>query len=132
MGHKLTPRSARWPDQPSVRKLQPLGFFASVRSTLECDPCTSGRCAPERWKSTANPVCKCHASQGSPEARLGCTEIMGGAMGGARYAPEQRSSASRGSALILGPANAGYHLLRCGGGTDLAAPLPTCKLRLQR
>ena len=123
MGQKLTPRSARRPDQPSVRKLQPPRFFASVRSTLECDPSTSGRCAPERWKSTANPVCKWHASQGSPEARLGCTEIMGGAMGEARYAPEQRSSASPGRDLILGPANAGYHLLRCGGGTDLAAPL---------
>src|SRR2546430_12192089 len=51
----------------------------------------------------------------------------GGAMGGARYAPEQRSSASPGRDLILGPANAGYHLLRCGGGPELAAPLPACK-----
>src|SRR5256886_17588360 len=115
------------PINPQFGNFNPLGFFASVRSTLEYDPSTSARCAPERWKSTANPVCKWHASQGSPEARLGCTEIMGEAMGGARYAPEQRSSASPGRDLILGPANAGYHLLRCGGGTDLAAPLPACK-----
>ena len=44
-------------------------------------------------------------------------------MGAARYAPEQRSSASPGRDLILSPAKARYHLLRCGGGTDLAAPL---------
>src|SRR2546430_15453164 len=54
-----------------------LGFFASVRSTLEYDPSTSGRCAPERWKSTANPVCEWHASQGSPEARLGVQRSWG-------------------------------------------------------
>src|SRR5438874_10187591 len=95
-----------------------------------CRPLTSVQFCPAgsaQFTGAPYTVCKWHASRGSPEARLGCTEIMGGAMGGARYAPEQRSSASPGRDLILGPANAGYHLLRCGGGTDLAAPLPACK-----
>jgi len=65
------------PINPQFGNFNPLGFFASVRSTLECDPSTSGRCAPERWKSTANPVCKWHASQGSPEARLGVQRSWG-------------------------------------------------------
>src|SRR2546430_15281999 len=89
------------PINPQFGNFNPLGFFASVRSTLEYDPSTSGRCDPERWKSTANPVCKWHASQGSPEARLGCTGIMGEPWGEHGMRPSNGVLHCQGETLFL-------------------------------